>query len=386
MEYTFDIAVIGAGPGGSTAARYAAKGGSRVCLIERNPVPGTPVRCGEGIGMQSLINHAETRDEWIKATIATAKMVSPDNTSVTISEIDHSIILDREKMDRDLAELAVTDGAELFVNTTVTNVSRDENGVYHCRAGQNVFHAKIIIIADGVESRIARDLGWNTTLKQDDIQSCAFTRVSSPLIQPETCIFHVGSDVAPGGYAWVFSRKAGEANVGLGILGRLCNAGMPKKALLKFIEQQFPGSKTEAIHCGGVPVTAYIRPLVRNEALLVGDAARQVNCMSGAGIGYALFAGKTAGKVAAESLKNGKVDSEHLLHYEKMWTDRYGKQQLRSLSLKSFVINHATDSFLNRVAHSLIKRKNGKINYLTVFLSTFSRHPLLMFKAFKLFR
>jgi len=385
-ELTFDIAVIGAGPAGSTAARHAAAAGAKVCLLERNPVPGEPVRCGEGIGMQSLSNFSDARPEWIKARVTQSIMISPDGTRVTISDIDNSVVLDRAKMDGDLAKAAVTAGAELFVNTPVTSILRGHDGLYRCSTPTTTFIAKICIIADGVESRVARDLGWKTTLAKNDIQSCAFTRVFSPLIEKETCVFHIGSNVAPGGYAWVFSRGSGEANVGLGILGGRATPGAPQDALKKFLDKEFPGARTGPIHCGGVPVTGYMRPLVRDGALLVGDAARQVNCLSGAGIGYSLFAGKIAGKTAAEALQNNTTNLGHLLNYEKIWKKQFGKQQLRSLTLKDFVVEHATDKFLDRVAHSLAKKKPGKTRYLTVFLSTFSRHPLLMFKAFKLFK
>ena len=119
--------------------------------------------------------------------------------------------------------------------------------------------------------------------------------------------------------------------------------------------------------------------------MLVGDAARQVNCISGAGIAYALFAGTIAGSTAVAALSNNHVDF-HLLHeYEKKWKKRYGKQQERSFALKNFVTHHTNDAFLDRIAEQLANKNPNKIRYLTVFLTTFSRHPILMFKAFKLF-
>jgi digeranylgeranylglycerophospholipid reductase len=117
----------------------------------------------------------------------------------------------------------------------------------------------------------------------------------------------------------------------------------------------------------------------------VGDAARQVNCISGAGIAYSLFAGKLAGKVAAEAISKDGVNYSLLHTYEKQWKQRYGKQQERSFALKEFVTHHTDDAFLNKVAATLAKNKSGRIRYLNVFLSTFSRHPILLFKASKLF-
>ncbi len=385
-EMHFDIAVIGAGPAGSMAAMRAAGAGRSVALIERNEKPGYPVRCGEGIGMRSLTEHAEPRPEWIRLQVDESMMVSPNGMKIRVSDIAKSVILDREKMDGDLAKEAVRSGARLFVNSPVVETGRTSDGGYFCRCPELTVTAGILIIADGVESRAARFLGWNTRLSPDDIESCAFTRVASPLIDLKSCQFHVGSSVAPGGYAWIFPRGKGEANVGLGISGAHCGPGKPREMLIRFIEREIPGGRYSTIHCGGVPVSRYVRPLVREGAMLVGDAARQVNCISGAGIAYALFSGTMAGESAVSAFNHGKIDFSALRTYEKRWIQRYGKQQERSFALKEFVSLHADDAFLNRVAGTLARKRGKKLRYLTIFLATFSRHPVLMLKAFKLFR
>ena len=385
MTQHFDIAVIGAGPAGSTAARAAASAGRKVALFERNSRPGLPVRCGEGIGMRSLTAHSDARPEWIRRNISRSVMIAPDGTVVSVADIDKSVILDRARMDGDLARDAESAGAQLFVNTPVIDIYRNNDLTYILTTSTGDISARIAIIADGVESRLARKLGWNTRLSSNDVESCAFIRVFSPLIDQDACSFYVGSRIAPGGYAWIFPRGNGEANVGLGLSGVHCKTGSPKEFLYRFIDRELPGAKTGEFHCGGVPVARYVRPLVRDGAMLVGDAARQVNCLSGAGIAYSLFAGKSAGSIAAVAVTAAGVDYPKLQEYEKQWKIRYGKQQERSFVLKEFVTQHTDDSFLNNIASKLNKKRNGKIRYLTVFLSTFSRHPLLMFKAFKLF-
>lgn len=385
MNQHYDIAVIGAGPSGSMAAFAAASAGKSVGLFDRGGKPGTPVRCGEGIGMRSLTLHSDARPEWIRQPISRSVMIAPNGTKVSIADIDNSVILDRERMDGDLAEDAVKSGAQLLINTAVTDIYRNNDLNYVLETTTGTTRAKIVIIADGVESRLARKLGWNTRLMSNDIESCAFTRVVSPLIDQDACVFYVGSHVAPGGYAWIFPRGKGEANVGLGLSGTYSKAGAAKEYLYGFIDRELAGGKSGVLHCGGVPVTRYVRPLVRDGAMLVGDAARQVNCLSGAGIAYSLFAGKTAGAVAAAAISAVGVDYSALKEYEKRWKAHYGKQQERSFVLKEFVTRHTDDTFLNRIAVKLSKKQSGRIKYLTVFFSTFSRHPILMFKAFKLF-
>ena len=381
----YDIAVIGAGPAGSMSALHAAGLGRRVCLIERNARAGFPVRCGEGIGLKSFAAHAGSRLEWTRNKISRSAMVSPAGIRVAIGNIDESYILDREKMDGDLAAEAAQSGADLFLSTPVVEVHRTDSGVYECRSPDRTFSASIIIVADGVESRIARFLGWETALRLSDIETCAFCRVTSPSIDRETCVFYVGSSVAPGGYAWIFPRGNAEANVGLGIIGTRSGPGRAREFLLKFIDKELHGAPVRDLHCGGVPVARWTRPLVREGALLVGDAARQVNNISGAGIHYSLFAGKLAGITAAEAFrKDGSVDYRHLSRYEKGWNKKYGRQQDRSCALKEFVMK-TNDAFLDRIASSLAKEPPERMNYMRVFARTFSRHPFLLLKAVRLF-
>jgi digeranylgeranylglycerophospholipid reductase len=222
-------------------------------------------------------------------------------------------------------------------------------------------------------------------LALQDIETCAFCRVASPLIDQTMCIFYTGTTVAPGGYAWIFPRGNGEANFGLGIIGNKSGAGKAREYLTKLIDRELPGARTYNLHCGGVPVTRYMRPLVREGAMLVGDAARQVNCISGAGIHYSLYAGKLAGTLAAKAIgPSGAVDYRSLRRYETEWKKTYGNQQERSYALKEFVLK-TDDAFLNRIAASLAKEPPERINYLRVFTRTFARRPLLLMKAMRLF-
>lgn len=381
----FDIIVIGAGPAGSSAAISASEAGRKVCLLERKEEAGIPVRCGEGIGRRGLLTHTDPKPEWILNSNEKSVMISPTGIRIELQGVGEDFILNREAMDTDLVKQAISSGTTYFSKSPVISIKKD-NGKYECACPQRKFYAKCLIIADGVESRVARFLGWNTTLQLSDVETCAFAKVVSPLIEKKACIFYTGSRVAPGGYAWVFPRGVGEANVGLGISGNRSDPGKPKEYLERFIDSEFPGARINNLHCGGVPVTRYIHPLVRDGAMLVGDAARQVNCVNGAGLSYSLFAGKTAGKIAAEAFNSNIFNHKYLKKYEQIWAKGYGKQQLRSYSLKKFLEKYADDTFLDKIANSLSKEDPKKINYLRVFLNTFSGHPLLLLKAMKLFK
>jgi digeranylgeranylglycerophospholipid reductase len=392
VNNSYDIIVVGSGPAGSSAAMSAAAAGRRVLLLERKPLPGVPVRCGEGIGHKGLTLTLEPRPEWVKSTVTRARMVSPSGITVEIGDVDKSYILDRERMDADLVKLAVEAGAEFRASSPVIWAEETPSNRYKVICSNSIntdkteFEASYLILADGVESRLARCFGWKTALRLEDIETAAFARVEAAGIEGDCCTFYTGSAVAPGGYLWIFPRGNGVANVGLGVIGSRCRAGLPKELLLDFIGRAYPKARVTDLHCGGVPVAAWTRPLVRGGVMLVGDAARQVNAINGAGIAYSLYAGRLSGAVAAGAFRGGgSVDRKALLEYQRGWAKSFGKQQERSFALKEFIMS-ADDAFLDKIAESLSREPPGKLSYLRVFMRTFSSRPLLLFKAFKLFR
>jgi digeranylgeranylglycerophospholipid reductase len=380
----FDITVIGGGPAGIVAATHAARQGRSVCLVDRKEKAGYPVRCGEAIGLKGFSSVVELNSAWIKSTITSMKLVSPSGMEVTVPNDYGAYIIDRQKMEQDITDDAVMAGVTVLQNTSIVSVAR-QDGRYVCSSRTAKISSQCLILAEGVESRLARQLGWRTALAPGDIHSCAFARISHKDIIPDTCVFYLGKSYAPAGYVWVFHRGGTDANVGLGILGSHCSAGLPKKLLLTFINSKFPGAQVSELHCGGVPMGKWIRPLVRDGAILVGDAGHMVNCVSGAGIAYALFSGKAAGITAAQAFENGKCRYKKLKNYEHQWASHYGKQQLRSVSVKEIMVGF-TDRFMDDMARAVTKSKSGKMNILRIFIRAFAKHPFHLWKVIQLLR
>ncbi len=388
MKSRFDVIVVGAGPGGSQAAEAIAKGGLSVAIIERKEWPSIPVRCGEGVGFKGMNASIGIKKEWILAEVKKVTFISPNNTRVDVHKIGESFCVDRTKMDRDLVEQAITAGATYINNTYIEGIETyHEDGVkmYRCVAEGKTFEAPLLVAADGVESRIKQFVGWEGRFAPEDMESCAFAKIKHPSILGDTIEFYVGEDIAPGGYLWVFPRGDGFANIGLGVLGTSSKPGMATRLLNKYIKENYDNPEVFDMHCGGVPVGHWTKPLVKEGVLLVGDSAAQVNALNGGGIAYALFAGNAAGEVIVEAFQNGSINYKHLQQYEKRWEKYCGKNQARSHALKNALLSRR-DQFYNDLALALSKEDPHKLSYLKVFMRVFAKHPRLLLKTFFLFR
>lgn len=329
----FDIIVVGGGPAGIMAALHASEKGKSVCLIDRKEKIGYPIRCGEGIGLKGFGISCSIRPEWIRCTVNRLELHAPSGESVSLQNGFDGYVIDRIRMETDMTSEAVKAGTHFLPGTDVTDAfSKDEH--YTCVTSKGTFTGKCLILADGVESKLARNFGWKTALPLKDIHTCATAVVSNIEIKSDTCTLFLGQKIVPGGFIWIFPRSNTSANIGLGISGIYASPGKPKELLENFVASTFPKANISEIHAGGVPMAKWIRPLVKDGVMLVGDAARQMNCLNGAGINYSLFAAKTAAIVAAESINGGSCNFHYLKHYQRIWAKKIGKQQERSYALK----------------------------------------------------
>jgi digeranylgeranylglycerophospholipid reductase len=197
---------------------------------------------------------------------------------------------------------------------------------------------------------------------------------------PSMLEFHLGSKISPGGYAWVFPKGDDMANVGLGVLGSRTER-RPIEYLRDFVARM-PGlskGKVVEINGGGVPVCGPIKKTVKDNLLIVGDAARQVNPLTGGGIDYAMRAGNIAGEVAARAVKEGNTSEKRLNEYEKRWRESMAKRLERYLKGKEILLS-LTDDELDSLAKSLSEVKFDKISLTDMLKALMKTNPKLLWK------
>jgi digeranylgeranylglycerophospholipid reductase len=379
----YDLVVVGAGPAGATAARFAAAGGARVLLLDRKRDPGAPVRCGEGVSHRGLSRFIEPNPAWISANIDGARLYSPSGTPVEIATLGAGYVLERKIFDRALIELAVANGAEMLAEANATGLllgDRGEvQGVRFIHAGkQRQVSCHIVIGADGVDSRVGRWAGIPTHIRLADMESCVQYLVADCPTGRNYCEFYLGDDLCPGGYAWIFPKGNGLANVGLGISAKHANKrGHAREFLDAFIAKK--GLQKRILGCmvGGVPVAHTLERIVGDGIMLVGDAARQVNPMTGGGIITGMLAGQLAGEEAAAALRNEAYDQVALQNYRKRWDAEQGKTNHRWYRIKE-AVGRLPDATLNDTARVFEGVDAADLTLFKIFARIFRRHPKLL--------
>jgi digeranylgeranylglycerophospholipid reductase len=330
MNEEFDIIVVGAGPAGSMAAKTVAQNGIRVLLLEKDPVVGIPLCCAEAISVYGMHQFFRPDPGWISAKINKLTLTSPSGHKVEVDHPDAAYVLDRKLFDKDLAIRAGAEGAEIKVNSCAVSLIKEDGKIKGVKVDENgeqkEYRAQVIVGADGIESMVGRWAGIDTSLQLKQMDSAFQYLVVSEEIDPECMEFYVGEKLAPGGYVWVFPKGQNCANVGLGMSPALAPDLKPKELLDDFVKKRFTRFSVGERVMGGIPTFSRKNPYVKENLLLVGDAGRIIDSLSGAGIANALLSGKMAGQVASEYVRGKNLPVEFLKKYERELLKRRGRE------------------------------------------------------------
>ncbi len=386
MKTDYDIIVVGAGPAGSIAARFAAQQGVSVLMLEKDRDVGYPVRCGEAISKAGVEEFIRPDEKWITSHINKFSLNSPDGTEVILEFQEAGYVLERRIFDYELAKSAAAAGAEIVTRTYVNGLISENGKItgvkYEYRGEQKELRCRIVIGADGVESRVGRWAGLKTHVHIRDMESCAQVTAANIKADMHTLYFYFGENVAPGGYFWIFPKGNGTANIGLGISGL---AGKKRSALSYlngFMSERYPDAPVLTSIAGGVPSAVTLKKISAPGIMLAGDAARHVNPLSGGGIASGMIGGSIAGRIAGEAVKMNKPD--HILTYDKLWYDRLGKRHEIFDRIKNGIYYFSDDKF-NKIAHAFVKVPYEKRTLGKLFAAALFNQPSLLIDIAKVF-
>ena len=341
---TYDAIIVGAGPGGATAAAFMAEQGLRVLLLDKSTFPRDKV-CGDAISGKSVdvLRRLGVVDE-----VLTSKQVGSwgvtfggpygDEVAIPFTKelgrpVPPGFVCAREIFDQVLFEKAVQAGADVRQNATVKRLLWEDGRVVGVEVEQqnaknhppSQHRAPLVIGADGAYSVVAREVG----LRQlDERHYCAGLRAYYEGVTGFHRLNHVELhfvEEAIPGYFWIFPMADGRANVGIGMLSRAIKRKDVKlKETLaacvrhpRFRERFEGAEQVGPVRGWGLPLGSKPRPMAGDGWLLVGDAASLIDPFTGEGIGNAMISGELAAKWTSRARAEGDYTRAFLHGYER---------------------------------------------------------------------
>ena len=309
----FDIVVIGAGPGGSIAAKVAADNGYSTCFIEKEKLDngGRYKACGGAMAWE-LIEQIDYPEDKIGRVIESLELHHVDGED--FSKKGKGAIVWRDVFDKFLTDLATDSGATLKDNELMINIEKGED-FYKISTNKDKYTAKYVIAADSVSSPTLKLLGWPFFKSQDVIltitkeMNTSKSYIDKILGSDTVHLFFGIKDLIPVGYAWLFP-KTDKITVGWGNqidLVKNSRKEFEKFWTLPYVKEALKNSTMEIFKPHLIPVG--VRPKIyEDNVFAVGDSGGMVDPISGKGIPYAMMSGQIAIETIKSCEKKDRLD------------------------------------------------------------------------------
>ncbi len=337
---TYDVCIIGAGPGGLRAGWECAQNGLATIILDKKKAVGLPVHCGECLSAAAVQNTGlNLPAEVIAKRVRGVRLIFPDGSARRI--IESGYVLHKDKFEQWLAHQARLKGCLIRLNNEVCELkSRDDRWELGMRSGE-LFFSKIVIDASGVHSVANKRLRLNSPFKT--IVGLQYT--VEGIDTANWLDFYLWPHLAPDGYLWVIPKDKRCANIGL----ITSDQSRLKAKLNRFISQlgvkKFRITRT----CGGrIPVSGPLAATFANRLLIIGDAAGFTSPIFKGGTYLALKSGCLAASVAVDALKNKDFSLKHFSRYQRLWKQHFPNYDVLLKGRR--LLNNFTESRLNMLA------------------------------------
>jgi geranylgeranyl reductase family protein len=314
MRTRADVVVVGAGPAGSAAAAWAARGGRDVLVIDSAQFPRDKA-CGDGLTPRAVVELERLGlGRWLDGRIRHHGLrMSGFGADVEVpwpgpSFPNTGSAVARTELDDRIRSVAADDGAKMMLGVKVVAVSHDSSGAVEAVRLDNgdEIGLRALIVADGARSTLGRELGrrWH----QETVYGVAVRgylatpRSHEPWITSHLELRSPEGKVLPG-YGWIFPLGNGEVNIGV---GALATANRPADAALRPLLSYYTALRREEWGFDGearaplsalLPMGGAVSGVAGPNWMLVGDAAACVNPLNGEGIDYGLETGRLAAEL-----------------------------------------------------------------------------------------
>lgn len=354
MEH-FDIAIIGAGPAGSTCALALGKSGLKVVIIDKSEFPRDKV-CGDATAayVPKVLNTIDPvlKESFLaftkKEPVDTVRIYSEEGKHLDLQFKEFGNIVRRIDLDNFLIEeVRKLQNTTLFLGQKVSELVRQDDG-FLIVTDKISITTKLVVGCDGAQGITRKCL---SPLKKDPEHYAAAVRgyyKNVVGIPKGTFELHYLKGYAPG-YFWIFPLADGTANVGLGMsTDQVSKNNINLTKGMEDIIANYPGIKERfenaelegKIEGYGLPLGSRKVPLSGDGFMFCGDAGCLIEPLTGEGIGQAMVSGRYAGWQAIECFKQKNFSASFMKKYDKAVYDKLWKDHSRRLKLRNLIEKH----------------------------------------------
>ena len=340
-----DVIVVGAGPAGVSAAVTVARGGKKVVLVERGTFAGSKNMYGGVIYSHAAkeifpdFEQSAPIERFVERHSYVLLSDEDDCTEICYRNPSHgknSFVTARGDWDRWCVEQAMKEGVYFAPQTLIKNLIVENGKVVGITTDVEDYYADIVIIADGVNSLLAKQLGLRERIKPGNVVLGVkeVIKLSEETIEKRFALYPntgaaielVGGPFAGMfGLGFIYTNKNSVA-VGLGVsLEDLKNKKLKPYELLDtlkshpYVSRLIEGGELLEYSAHLIPEGGYksMPVLYTDGAMVAGDAAMLVNNVHFEGTNFAMISGKYAGETALEAFEKNDFSANHLCLYKK---------------------------------------------------------------------
>lgn len=380
----YDVAIIGAGPGGSAAAYYLARQGLEVLLLDKSDFPRDKT-CGDGLtpralgiledmGLLGELNRVGYRVNRLEIAAPKGHAVESPFPARN-GQPGYSLIIPRLVLDDAIRSYALAAGAKFESLVRVTEITAGQEGVIISgkrRSQSFTAKARLAIIATGASIPLL--LGLKLLKKAPPMALAARAYFENVGGLSDSIQLRFDGVPLPG-YGWVFPLPDSAANVGAGVFPagwgrwRIRAAGTARAAFDAFV--QAPALQAMLAGAAQVgPIKGYplrmdfaAAPTYGRRVLLVGEAAGLVNPLTGEGIDYALESGKIAAEFLIQRFGNGDPSGQPLVEYDRLLRQRFQRLFVVCTWIRDLFVNPL---LINPMVSGAARRPDLKLTLINI--------------------
>lgn len=350
-KFNVDVIVVGAGPSGIAAALSVARGGKRVVLIEKGSYPGSKNMYGGAVyttALKEVFQEDFEKFKYERIINSHTWSFLNDKGSFEMtyknSSANHAYAIKRFHLESQMIEIAKSHGVYYIPNTLVKNLIQKDNNVIGIETQQEKYYAPITILADGVNSLLAKSLDLREDYKPKDIilSIKEAIKLDKKIIEER---FNLKEDLSNGVNKQYFGSDFGSLKpynnlfmmsflytfkdtIMLGVGANLADLSRNKLNINEILDEVKAHPDIAPLIKDGqtIEYSAHLIPeggfkkipkLISNGVIIVGDAAGFVNGVHFEGTNFALISGKLAGESALIALENNDFSQNALSIYIK---------------------------------------------------------------------